>query len=458
MSRIFFLFFLACVIASTGCHKLLDVPPPENQVSTATVFASDSNALSTLSGMYIQMMDNTRSLMNGGITVYCGLSADELNNSLPSVFEDPFRTNSLSADNLQNSSVLYNAAYTLIHSANAILTGLDGASHLSAATRAQLKGEAEFTRALVYFYLVNLYGDVPLVTMSDYATSALLPRASTAAVYAQIRADLHDAQQLLTDAYISTAAFPHDRTRPNRAAATALLARVYFYQGEWSSADSAASAVIGNALYLLEPSLDSVFLSSSREAIWQLQPLHANMETAEGLSFLPPGPINPPMYYLPDILLNAYEPGDQRRLRWTRKAFNGKTYSYKYKRALYDSNRVEYNTVLRLGELYLLRAEARVFLGNFAGAVADLNIVRARAGLLPTLATDGNDLLPAIWHERQVEFAVEWGQRWLDLKRSGQVDAVLGAEKANWTQKAALFPIPAGELNKNPNLTQNPGY
>jgi len=53
---------------------------------------------------------------------------------------------------------------------------------------------------------------------------------------------------------------------------------------------------------------------------------------------------------------------------------------------------------------------------------------------------------------------VEWGQRWLDLKRSGQVDAVLGAEKANWTQQAALFPIPAGELNKNPNLTQNPGY
>jgi len=458
MSRWIILFFSACVITSTGCHKLLDVPPPQDQVSTATVFASDSNALSTLSGMYIQMMDNTRGLFNGGLTIYCGLSADELVNSFPNIFEDPFRTNSLTADNLQN-SVLYNQAYTFIHTANTILAGLDGASHLSETTLAELKGEAEFVRALAYFHLVNLYGAVPLVTTSDYSSAALLPRSDPAVVYAQITADLADAQRLLTDSYITTAAYAHDRTRPNRAAATALLARAYFFQGAWSQADSAASAVIGNPQYLLEPSLDSVFLSVSREAIWQLQPVHETMATAEGLNFIPSSVYAPPFYYLTDFLLNTYEPGDQRKLRWTRKALNGKTYSYKYKRALFDSARIEYNMVLRLGETYLIRAEARVHLGNYSDAASDLNAIRARAGLPPTTATEATDLLPAIWHERQVELSAEWGQRWLDLKRSGQTDAVLAAEKPGlWSPKAALYPIPAGELSKNPNLTQNNGY
>jgi len=449
--------FLACVFTSTGCRKLLDVPPPQDQVSTGTVFASDTNALSTLSGMYIQMMDNTRSLLNGGITIYGGLSADELANTYPNIFEDPFRTNTLSPDNLQN-AFQYNMAYTLIHTANTILSGLDGATHISAATRAELTGEAKFTRALVYFYLVNLYGGVPLVTTSDYAASALLPRSSAAAVYGQIKADLADAQQLLTDGYVSTAAYSHDRTRPNRSAATALLARVYFYLGSWAQADSAASAIIDNPLYRLEPSLDSVFLSSSREAIWQLQPVHANMATVEGLNFLPVSLVTPPLYYLTNYLLSSYEPGDQRKSSWVRKNLSGKSYSYKYKRAVYDSARIEYNTVLRLGEIYLIRAEARVFLANYTGAASDLNIIRSRAGLPASPATDGSDLLPAIWHERQIELAVEWGQRWLDLKRSGQIDAVLSVNKPGWTSKSALFPIPTGELTKNPNLTQNSGY
>jgi hypothetical protein len=421
------------------------------------VFASDTNVVNALSGLYIQMMDNSRSLFNGGVTIFGGLSADELVNTLPNIFEDPFRTNTLSADNLQDAS-LYNMAYTLIHTANALLTGLDGATSISGATKAELRGEAEFTRALVYFYLANLYGGVPLMTTTNYRTSALLPRSDSAAVYRQILADLADAQQLLSGAYVTTPAYPNDRTRPNRGAATALLARVYFYTRQWVQADSAATAVINNPLYQLEPSLDSVFLSPSREAIWQLQPVHGNMATAEGLSFLPAVPGYPPFYTLTDLLLNSFEPGDQRKTHWTAKAFNGKYYSWKYKRAVYDPAWTEYDMVLRLGEIYLLRAEARVFEEDYAGAAADLNMIRHRAGLATTTASDGSDLLPAIRHERQIEFSVEWGQRWLDLKRSGQADPVLRATKPAWTHKAALFPIPAGELVKNPNLVQNDGY
>ena len=447
---------LACVITSTGCRKLLDVPPPQDHVSTGLVFSSDSNALNALTGLYIEAMDNTRGLFNGGLTLYGGLSSDELINTLPNAFENAFRTNTLSADNAVCAN-LYTTGYSLIHMANALLAGLDGARGISAAAKAGLRGEAEFIRALVYFHLVNGYGGVPLVTTADYTTSAQLPRVSPAAVYQQIMTDLLDAQQLLSVEYMTTAAFPHDRTRPNRVAVTALLARVWLYQGQWAAAESAATAVIDNPLYLLEPSLDSIFLAGSREAIWQLQPVHGKMATAEGYAFIPP-PGGLPLYTLTSFLLNAFETGDQRKLHWTAKAVNGKYYPCKYKRAVNDPAWLEYNMVLRLGEVYLIRAESRVMEGNLVGATADLNLVRSRAGLAAVTATDQAGLLAAVRHERQIELMTEWGQRWLDLKRSGQADAVLGVEKPGWKPTAVLYPLPATELVNNPALVQNPGY
>ncbi|HEY6901182.1 MAG TPA: RagB/SusD family nutrient uptake outer membrane protein [Puia sp.] len=437
---------LACVITSAGCRKLLDVAPPQDHVSTGMVFSSDTNALSALTGLYIEMMDNPRGLVNGSLSIYQGLSSDELVNAFPNPNEDAFRTNTLSADNAVCAN-LYNTAYSLIHVANALLTGLDGSSGVSAATKAEIRGEAEFVRALVYFYLVNDYGPVPLVTTSDYTTSAQLPRASTAQVYQQIVTDLEGAVALLSADYITTSDYAGERTRPNRSTALALLARVRLYMGQWAAADSAASAVIGNPLYRLEPNLDSVFLSSSREAIWQLQPVHGNMATAEGQAFVSG------MYILTDKLLNAYEAGDQRKTRWTAKAPSGKYYAYKYKRTSYDPSRKEYDMVIRLGEIYLIRAEARLHEGLVNEASADLNTIRSRAGLAPVTANDST-----ILHERQVELMTEWGHRWLDLKRSNFATTVLGPIKATWKPTAVLYPLPATELVNNPGLVQNSGY
>jgi hypothetical protein len=84
--------------------------------------------------------------------------------------------------------------------------------------------------------------------------------------------------------------------------------------------------------------------------------------------------------------------------------------------------------------------------------------VRARAGLAPTTAGDVGSLLAAILHERQVELVAEWGHRWLDLKRMGMANAVLGGEKPGWVGTDTLYPIPAAELTANPRLVQNPGY
>jgi hypothetical protein len=103
---------LACVFTSTGCRKLLAVSPPEDHISTAMVFSSDTNALNALTGLYIQIMDNPRGLFNGSLTIYGGLSSDELINTLPNAFEGAFRTNTLSADNAVCAN-LYNTAYNL---------------------------------------------------------------------------------------------------------------------------------------------------------------------------------------------------------------------------------------------------------------------------------------------------------------------------------------------------------
>src|SRR5690606_19066848 len=109
-------------------------------------------------------------------------------------------------------------------------------------------------------------------------------------------------------------------------------------------------------------------------------------------------------------------------------------------------------------EQYLIRAEARAQLSNIAGAQADLNKIRIRAGLGETLASSQNELLTAILQERRFELFTEHGHRFFDLKRTGNLDNVLGS-KPGWNTTDRLFPLPEKELLLNPNLLpQNPGY
>ncbi|HEY4197438.1 MAG TPA: RagB/SusD family nutrient uptake outer membrane protein, partial [Mucilaginibacter sp.] len=117
----------------------------------------------------------------------------------------------------------------------------------------------------------------------------------------------------------------------------------------------------------------------------------------------------------------------------------------------------------RLAEQYLIRAEARSQEGNVSGAQSDLNVIRNRAGLANTTASTQTTLLTAILHERQVEMFTEWGHRWLDLKRTGTVDAVMSLVLpakggGGWNPNMALMPLPLGDLQADQNLTQNPGY
>ncbi|GAA6765739.1 hypothetical protein AAFH68_16770 [Flavobacterium sp. CGRL1] len=115
--------------------------------------------------------------------------------------------------------------------------------------------------------------------------------------------------------------------------------------------------------------------------------------------------------------------------------------------------------MIRLAEMYLIRAEARARQGELSNSKEDLDKIRNTAGLSNTTAAAQEEILDAILRERRVEFFSEFGHRFLDLKRFGALDKALSSKKASWQTTDRLLPLPQRELNLNPNLEpQNTGY
>lgn len=454
-SSAFWLAVLGCLLFFS-CRKAVEADPPVGQLSTVQVFATEESARSALSGLYSQMMNSNLILSNGGMSIYPALSADELTNTAANTDQDAFRRNAVPPTNTTVLRTrLWSSAYGILYHANALLEGVASSTALSEGVKRELMGEARLVRAFYYFYLVNLFGDVPLVLGTDYRVNAALPRAPAALVYEQVIKDLQTAMELLGEGYPSGG-----RVRPNKWAAAALLARVHLYREQWAEAEAQATAVIGSGVYPL-PALDKVFAAGSAETIWALMPVSTSTNTAEGATFIPASATARPALALTPQLLGAFTTGDGRKGAWTKTVTVGGqpyTYPYKYRIRSGSAPYGEHNIVLRAAEQYLIRAEVRARQDRLSEALGDLNTVRQRAGLPPSTAATREALLRAIEEERQVELMTEWGHRWLDLKRWGRADAVLGAVKGGWQPTAVLYPIPQTELLANPTLVQNPGY
>jgi len=461
--RIFVWGSILC-IGLGSCSKLVKVGEPVNTITTTETFGSDATATSAVIGIYNDIVTGNAgggyqlSYGNGLIAINAGMSADELH-----LFNgpSPFETNTLNIANFDSYDFWQNP-YFDVYLANAVIEGSANSTGMSVVARNQLTGEAKFLRAFCYFYLVNLFGDIPLALTTAYAKTDTLSRTPSNLVYQQIIADLQDAAKLLSGDYsISGGA----RIRVNQSGANALLARVYLYQKQWPQAETAASAVIGNSLYSLVPDLNQVFLANSPEAIlqWQLQANMYPYATMEGNTFVPADPSTPPNYFLTDQLLGSFEVGDQRKIAWIDSTnYSGTTYYYPYKYKVMVGSTgpiTEYPMILRLAEQYLIRAEARAQQNNLTGAISDLDAIRVRAGL-PTLSNSltQSQILTAVMQERRIELLAEWGHRWLDLKRTDQADAILSPLKPTWQPSAKLYPIPPSEMTNDANLTQNPGY
>lgn len=456
-----------------GCTKLVEVDAPSTSINGENLYTEDATAISALTGIYARI--NSQSYLSAlSMTVLPGLSSDELTflNGGSNFVYQAYYNNTLTS--ITDPSDIWHTIYPTIYSANSALEGLTKSQTLTPGVKQQLLGEAKLIRAFCYFYLVNYYGEVPIVLTTDYKVNAIIPRASKESVYQQIVSDLTDASNLLSSDFLGSGlTVTSERTRPSRWAALALLARVNLYVGKYHEADELATQVINaSALFHLE-SLNNVFQKNSFEAIWQIQPIGTGMDanTAEGKFFILPdtGPNTyDQMVYLNKNLLNVFETGDLRKIDWIHSVeVNGQTYfyPYKYKVGAVNTTTSEYSMVLRLGEQYLIRAEARAQQGNIAASLDDLNIIRNRAGLDNYAGpSDKSSLLKAVFHERQIELFVEWGHRWLDIKRTGEIDNVMPnvclSKGGIWEPYKALYPISQDEIKKNPSLKghQNPGY
>ncbi|SDF12776.1 RagB/SusD domain-containing protein [Mucilaginibacter pineti] len=458
---------LALFSGLVSCKKFVDISAPQTRLVQDNVYAVDATAAGVLTGIYTGLNLGSPATGQSGISLRAGLSSDELTYQQQSFNTqlEGFYLNALNAS--ATDAVLWRDSYRYINIANTALEGLNSSTTLTPAVKQQLTGEALFLRAFLHFYLVNLFGDVPLVTSSDYRINNSISRSPTQAVYEQILSDLKAAQGLLSTDYraanITTATL--DRVRPNQAAASALLARVYLYLGDWANAEIQSGTLISNTSTYSLTALNNVFLTESREAIWQLAGVDENLNTLEGQLFILNGP---PDYDHPvslsNTLLQSFEPSDRRKTDWIGHLDdNGTEYYYpnKYK-VSFGTPVTEQLTVLRLAEQYLIRAEARAQLGKLSQSRDDLNAVRSRAGLLPTAENDQQNLLKLIYHERQVELFTEWGHRWLDLKRTGTADAVMTtastAKGTSWKTTAQLYPIPQTDIDRDANLKQNSGY
>lgn len=444
------------ILSLISCESFIEVDAPQSQLIGANAFNEVATATAALSDIYAQMRENGMvSGLNSGGTSLMGIYADELDFYGTNTQIMAFNNHTLIPSNTLISG-LWNTTYGQIYSANALLEGVKNSAQIKEEDRNRLLGEALFIRAYLHFYLLNIFGEIPYVTTTDYTINTKIRKLDESQLYQNVIADLNQARRLLPETYHS-----EERVRPNKSVVTAMLARVYLYSEDWVQAEAHATAVLENPLYTWEENLSVVFLKDSRSTIWSLHAGIAGLNTKDARTFVfTSGPPIKPALSL--NLMNAFESGDLRKNNWTRTILKGAAtwaHAYKYKKTTNTVISQEYTILLRLAEQYIIRSEARVHNGNLSGAQDDLNKIRNRAGLANTSANTPAKLIDAIIQERRVELFLEQGHRWFDLKRTDKADAVLSVLKPEWKSTQVVLPLPESELLLNENLLpQNAGY
>ena len=481
----------------SGCTKEYLTLDPRDAVTTETFYKTETDALQATTAVYSQLnqsgmwnyslwgigdiMSDNSYLGGGGAAD--GIEFQQLDNfTIPST--NPLTTNH------------WRRAYLAIGQANQVLLRVPGIE-MNAALKTRCLGEAQFLRALYYFYLVRAFGDIPLVLTPAQTTAdvATIKRSPTADVHTQIIKDL-------TEAIAKLPAGPYtgaDVGRATKWSATALLAKVYLTQGNMTNAATQAQAVIAGSGKTLWASYGDNFKienENGQESLFEVQfKSGLNTYTNDGPGFVgnqfwgarsfgtpyvvPGGGYG---FNIPEKeFVDGYEAGD---LRKTATVFvPGDAYPdgqvqpaslvsdpYGFNVKKFFIGTVNTNVwdsglnipVLRLAEVYLILAEA---VGPTAEGLEAVNKVRRRAFGLPINLPSAKDLTAlgsmafrdAVIRERRYELAFE-NDRWYDLKRTGKLlnNPALVAKGIKSTND--VLPIPQAEIDVNPNLTQNNGY
>lgn len=376
---------------------------------------------------------------------------------------------SLMQNNLNESSSSgdWTALYTMISRANYAIKYIPNVYAEGDATGNQLIGQAKALRALAYFYLVRIWGDVPLVTepYTSIAQNIFILKTDKELVLDQIEEDLTYAAANCVTKFSSN----NDRIMFNQGSANALLTQVYMWRKKYAEAITTSGLVMANSLYSLVTTMaewGSIFTTSySKESIFEVG--YSDTETNSLRTLYAIGSYA--IYTPSDKFRASYETGDLR-------------IDYVYNTTLADPKAIwkylgkgvsdEVSTaskqdivLIRLADIMLLRAEALNKIGgtaNKAEALTLLNRIRTRAGL-SAFATEAaaiakyGDLESAILHERSIELCYE-GHRWFDLVRTGKAISTMNPINGLSDERNLVWPIYISILNKNPNMEQNEYY
>jgi hypothetical protein len=362
---------------------------------------------------------------------------------------------------------VWQASYQGIQRTNVVLSRIGGVSYASAATQQARVGEMKFIRALLYFNLVRLYGDVPLVTQETTNPNAYFGQGRTAKalVYTQIITDLTEAIPGL----------PATTTQPGRViktAAQALLAKVYLTQQNHAAALPLLQAVVSSGRHALQANPADVFSLSNEnnsEIIFAVQFASGVNGNSEGSTafqqFSPSGTVSGAKgHNLPTrALYNLYASTDRRKDTYVAVTSSGTPYLRKLTAPAVVTDGGSNQVVLRYADVLLMLAEVQTELNALPDAATALNLVRTRAGLPATPAATQADLRAAIALERRLELVGE-GQRWFDLLRTGAAISVMNTyfqasnSLTRITANNLLMPVPQAQVNTDPAIVQNTGY
>lgn len=451
-----------------SCSEKLDLAPVTEKAAN-NFYSSESEIESAISGVYA-------ALQNGGLYGLDLIGVGEISGE--DTFEeiaandggrfgqlDDFSTNA--GNDLVGD--IWRESYEAIQRANIVLNRIDAIEFENSGLKNIRIGEMKFLRGLLYFNLVRLYGDVPLVVEettnpSDYFGQG---RTSASEVYAQVISDLNDAIQSLPTAKSSG--------RPAKGAAQVVLADVQMNMGNYGDAVTNLAAVVNSNVYSLAASTSQIFgvaNEGNSEILFEVQyasGVDGNNEGETAASqFRPSGTTaNAKGHNLPSAEFVAlYEAGDTRRNDYIGQepALNPFYFSLKYEVSGTGANDGgSDHIVIRYADVLLKYAEALNESGG-ANAANYLNMVRNRAGLANTTASTQSELRDAIEKERRLELIGE-GHRWFDLKRTGKavqtMNAWFSANSINVTISAdnLILPVPQSQLDTDPALLpQNSGY
>ncbi|WP_225876827.1 RagB/SusD family nutrient uptake outer membrane protein [Flavobacterium muglaense] len=375
----------------------------------------------------------------------------------------------------------WNDLYNNINTCNIVINYVDQATDLSTTRKNEMIGEASLIRALNHFQAVQLWGDCPIAKEAifsissanfDSAFNELFPaRKPIDEVYAQIIADCQVA--------IEKAPAASNKFKANKMAANALLAKVYatMPNPDWTKVNQYCDVVIGGG-YTLLPTFDHLFDSAhegNAESIWEINGDGWSSPIGAWSTFMFLGTdwkkFNAPSHTL---IQSFTSNGDTQRLTstvtrenvgWSDAYWSSTNYPFAYKMRDTDGKQNYY--IARLADILLLKAEALASTGDVAGAMTQVNRVRARVGIAAITVATQSDAVNAILQERLMELAFE-GDRWFDLKRMGKAIELLSQQKdgngnvlpfaSNINQNRLLWPIPQDKLDANGQLVQNPGY